>query len=58
MVTSRTSLGVFESSLTREILVSRMLLPAVISILAGLILVGCADDGERASLVAYHLEEH
>jgi hypothetical protein len=35
-----------------------MLLPAVISILAGLILVGCADDGERASLVAYHLEEH
>jgi hypothetical protein len=35
-----------------------MLLPAVISILAGLILVGCTDDGERASLVADHLEEH
>jgi hypothetical protein len=33
-----------------------MLPPAMISVLAGL--VGCGGDGERASLVAYHLEEH
>jgi hypothetical protein len=35
-----------------------MLLPAMISVLAGLVLVGCGGDGERASLMAYHLEEH
>jgi hypothetical protein len=35
-----------------------MLPPAMISVLAGLVLVGCGGDGERASLVAYHLEEH
>ena len=35
-----------------------MLPPAMISVLAGLVLVGCGGDGEKASLVAYHLEEH
>jgi hypothetical protein len=35
-----------------------MLQPAMISILAGLALVSCTGDGERAALVAYHLEEH
>jgi hypothetical protein len=58
MVTSTMPFVVFVESSTGKILVSLMLLPAVISVLAGLVLVGCARDGERAQLVAYHLEEH